>query len=116
QGETVCEQWREIDSSATHDFHQPSHALFAARAQCRNDSVIADTCRECLVRNLKLARVNTKTGQRSCRPQTAQRILECLLCSKRLDRDVGAAASQTFHRCDHVDISVIECHVCAHAS
>jgi hypothetical protein len=76
----------------THNFHQSAHALFAARTKRRHDPMVADAGCECFIRNLELARINTKTGQRSRRSQTAQCTLKCLLSAKCFDRYISAAS------------------------
>jgi len=78
------------------------------------DAVIANAGRECFIRNLKLARINTETRQRSRGPQAAQRTLERLLSAECLDRYVGATSRQAFHFSDNVDIAMIQRYICAH--
>src|SRR6187431_1618387 len=51
-------QW--IEATRLHHPHQASHALLAARAQRRDDRLIAETRCEGLVRDLELARVDAQ--------------------------------------------------------
>ena len=44
----VRQQWAQIQPAVADQFHQSSHALLAARTQCRNDFVVAEAGSEWL--------------------------------------------------------------------
>src|SRR5215213_11003170 len=47
QCKSMRKQRREIDAAMTNNFHQSAHALFAARTQCRHDTMISNAGCEC---------------------------------------------------------------------
>ena len=51
--------------------HQPAHALLAARAQRRDDAVVAEAGGERVVRHLQLARVDAEARERAARSQAS---------------------------------------------
>ena len=91
--EAMRDQRAEVDAAVRDHRHQPAHPLLAARAERRHDPLIAQAGVDRLVGRDELAGIDAEARERAAGTDRAQRVLERLLPSQRLDRHVDAAAA-----------------------
>ena len=112
--ERVGEEWRQIDAMGSDELHQSPHALLAAWTEGRYDALIAEAGSEGVVRQLQLSRVDAEARECAARTQAAQRALERLLRTERLDRDIRAAAGEALDFSNDVLLPIIDHDVRTH--
>src|SRR4029453_17987282 len=117
QRKRVRQQWPQIQPAVTNQLHQPAHPFLAARAERRDNSVVAQACRERLERHGQLPRKDAETRQRPACPERTQCAFECGLRTQSFDGNVDALAlSEAANLFDRIRPGVINDDISTHTS